>query len=128
MYVWDVLTGTLRYHLEGTSVRFSHAGDILAVVKDDRTIELREGISSALIRSLNNIPPRIWSIAFNFADTLLAVGSDGGLITIWSIATGTQVQTLQCSLPYDDMDISGVMGLTEGQRTALSALGAIQIE
>ncbi len=56
----------------------------------------------------------------------LASCGDDGDINIWALASGEKVQTLRRDRPYERMDISGVLGLTEAQRATLRTLGAIE--
>jgi WD40 repeat protein len=58
--------------------------------------------------------------------TKLASCGDDGAIMLWDLASGEHLQTLRRDRPYERLNITGIRGLTEAQRTALSALGAIE--
>jgi hypothetical protein len=45
---------------------------------------------------------------------------------LWNLHTGEQIQTLRHDRPYERMDITGLTGVTEAQRTSLIALGAVE--
>ncbi|MEW5958460.1 MAG: hypothetical protein AB1801_12085 [Chloroflexota bacterium] len=47
-------------------------------------------------------------------------------IKLWDVRTGECLQTLRADGPYVRMNISGATGLTETQRAALKALGAVE--
>src|SRR6266699_3706188 len=51
---------------------------------------------------------------------------DDGAINVWELASGEQLRTLRRDRPYERLDISGAKGLTQAQKTSLSALGAIE--
>ncbi|HIK39655.1 MAG TPA: hypothetical protein IGS51_03660, partial [Thermoleptolyngbya sp. M55_K2018_002] len=46
-------------------------------------------------------------------------------VRLWDAKTGECVQVLRSDRPYEGMDITGVAGLTEPQKSALIALGAV---
>jgi len=56
----------------------------------------------------------------------LASCGDDGAIVLWDLHSGEQLQTLRRDRPYERLDISGVKGLTQAQKTSLRALGAIE--
>jgi WD40 repeat protein len=56
----------------------------------------------------------------------LASSSSDGTIKLWAVQTGECVQTLRSDRPYERMNIAGAQGLTEAQRAALKALGAVE--
>ena len=45
---------------------------------------------------------------------------------IWEIETGECLKTLRSDRPYEHMNIAGVTGLTEVEKTTLKALGAVE--
>ncbi len=57
---------------------------------------------------------------------LVASCGDDGAINIWDIESGEYLRTLRSDRPYERLDISGVKGLTEAQRTTLRLLGAVE--
>ena len=65
----------------------------------------------------------------------MAVSADGRLVAsggfdetvrIWEAQTGTLLQVLRSPGRYEGVDITGLTGITEAQRTALLALGAVE--
>ena len=50
---------------------------------------------------------------------------DDGVIMLWDLHTGKQLQTLRRDRPYERMDITGLTGITPAQRASLIALGAV---
>jgi hypothetical protein len=45
---------------------------------------------------------------------------------IWDLRSGKHLRTLRHERPYERMDITGIRGLNEAQKTSLRALGAIE--
>jgi WD40 repeat protein len=58
--------------------------------------------------------------------TKLASCGDDGAIMLWDLRSGEHLQTLRRDRPYERVNITGIKGLTEAQRTALRALGAVE--
>jgi WD40 repeat protein len=67
-------------------------------------------------------------VAFTPNGTILISSSDDETMRLWDVSTGRSIATLRTPGPYDSMNITGATGLTEGQRTTLKALGAIETE
>jgi WD40 repeat protein/transcriptional regulator with XRE-family HTH domain len=51
---------------------------------------------------------------------------DDGTISIWDLQSGEHVRSLRRDRPYERLEISGVKGLSEAQKTTLRALGAME--
>ncbi len=132
--LWNAETGEclhiLRGHSQGIrSIAFSPGGELLASSSDDQTICLWDVAGSPLEqprRILRGHAGRIRTIAFSPDGKTLASGSDDGTIKLWDVQAGTCIQTLRSDRPYERMSITGVRGLTDGQKSALRALGAIE--
>jgi WD40 repeat protein len=89
-----------------------------------------------MCQPLAGLPPRlrhiltghgdwVWMVAFHPDGQTLASCSDDATIKLWSVADGTCLQTLRTPDPYAGMRIRGVRGLSDAQRNALIALGAV---
>ena len=57
----------------------------------------------------------------------LASGSVDRTIKIWNIETGECIKILS-DRPYENMNITGVKGLTDAEIATLKALGAVEDE
>jgi WD40 repeat protein len=57
---------------------------------------------------------------------VLASSSDDQTIRFWDIQTGECLKILRSERPYEGMDITGAVGLTEAQKVTLKALGAVE--
>ncbi len=56
----------------------------------------------------------------------LASCGDDNTIQIWDVQTAEHLQTLRRDRPYERLNITGIRGVTEAQKTTLRALGAIE--
>ena len=66
------------------------------------------------------------SVTFSPDGTILASSSGDETIKVWDWHTGECLRTLHAPGPCDGMNISGVTGITEAQRSALRVLGAVE--
>jgi WD40 repeat protein len=64
-------------------------------------------------------------LAFCSHKNILASSSQDGTIKLWDVTTGACLKTLRNERLYERMDITGVRGLTETQKTVLENLGAL---
>jgi WD40 repeat protein len=79
-----------------------------------------------LLKTLQGHTNQVWAVAFSPDGQTLASGSSDETIKIWDIETGKCLQTLRAERPYEGINIAGVKGLTEAQKIALKALGAVE--
>jgi len=84
-------------------------------VQSGECLALRQGHQGA-IQSLRVSPD----------GSMLASCGDDGAINIWDLQSGEHLRALRRDRPYERLDISGVKGLTEAQKTTLRALGAME--
>ena len=56
----------------------------------------------------------------------LASCGDDGAIMLWDLYSGEHLQTLRRERPYERLNITGIRGLSEAQKSTLRALGAIE--
>jgi len=67
----------------------------------------------------------VYAVAMSRDGTLLASGSFDGTTRLWDIASGACVRVLRDDRPYERMNIRGLKGITDAQRSALLTLGAV---
>jgi WD40 repeat protein len=107
-------------------VALSADGSLLAAGGVDGSIGLwnaSDGLSRSLSRGHAG---EVWAVSFS-ADGRLAVSSGlDGTMRLWDIAgSGTELRVMRPDRPYERMDITGLSGVTDAQRRALLALGAL---
>ena len=129
--LWEVQTGravgTLSGHAAAVrSVAFCPRTGLLASGSDDQTVRLWDtaAMTPPLVMECDASPVR--SVAFSPNGAMLASGSYDGVIRMWDPPTGERVRDLMSARPYQGMNISGVTGLTEDEKSTLLALGAVE--
>jgi WD40 repeat protein len=75
---------------------------------------------------LGEHPQFALGVAFSPDGSSVASIGKEGFLCIWNIRTGEQTHVLKAPLPYEGMNITGVTGITDAQRAALKALGAVE--
>ena len=129
--LWDAKTGDCLKTLEGhdgwiQAIAFSPDGTLLASSSTDLTAKLWDVATGACLKTLTGHGKWLQSVCFSPDGTCLATGSEDETIKLWQVQTGECWQTLRADRPYENLDITDVKGLTEAQRAALKALGAIE--
>ncbi len=129
--LWDTRTGECIRTLSGHrgivyAVAFSLDGNTIASSSDDQTIRLWNVNTCDCIMTLEGHESTVYCVAFHPDMNILASGGHDGVIKLWNMDTGNCEKTLKTDRPYEDMNITGVKGLTDDQRAMLRALGAIE--
>ena len=106
------------------SLLFSADGKTLTSSSADKTIRSwnMEMGCTAVLQSHQNW---VWSLVQSQDHGVLLSGSQDETIQAWSLETAAHLKTWRCSRPYENMIIANTTGLTEAQKVALKALGAI---
>jgi len=68
----------------------------------------------------------VWSVVFSPDGQILASAREDGTIRLWDVQTGEHLDTLQPDRPYELMNIAGVTGINEAQKTTLKTLDAVE--
>ncbi len=85
-----------------------------------------EDSTKELICIMHKHSNRVRTMAFSSnGDRLVSSGEDG-VIMHWDIPSGNLITEFKCDGPYERMDITGLIGLTEAQKSTLQILGAIE--
>ncbi|MEH2253715.1 WD40 repeat domain-containing protein [Nostoc sp.] len=131
--LWDVSTGECLQTLTGHSNRvrsvvFSPNGQMLVSCSDDQTLKLWDSGTGENLRTFEGHQKVVWSVAFSPDAQMLASGSKDETIKLWNVETGECLKTLRANRPYEEMNITGVIGLTAATKATLKALGALVID
>ncbi|HET9220883.1 MAG TPA: hypothetical protein VFO07_00180, partial [Roseiflexaceae bacterium] len=131
VHAWDVGSGQRLELWSGSDitaelVAFSQDGATLACVRSDQAIEIRHASTGAVLQMLRGHRGAFLSIAFSPTQPILASSGWNGTIRLWNVETGACLHTLHAPGPYAGMNIAGVTGISETQKAALWALGAVE--
>ena len=129
--VWDLQTGQRLHTLVGHTATVCELalhpdGVLLASCgSGDQTVRLWDWASGV---PLGVLPQDAWvvSLAFSPDGQTLLVGCEDGQLRLWNVQTGQCIRVLRAPGPYAGMNITGVTGISDAQKAALQALGAIE--
>jgi predicted NACHT family NTPase len=129
--LWDINSGECRNILEGhislvRSVAFSPDGQTLASGSGDSSVRLWDINNGKCRNILQGHTSWVSSVAFSPDGQTLASSSSDQTLKLWDVKTGQCLKTLITERPYEGMNITGVIGLTETEKTTLKALGAVE--
>ncbi|MBD2533594.1 NACHT domain-containing protein [Nostoc flagelliforme FACHB-838] len=131
--LWDFGTNkclkTLQDHVSSVvSVTFSPNGQMLASASEDKTVKLWNVSTGECLKTLQGHTNLVSSVVFSPDSKTLVSSSFDETIKFWDITTGNCRRTLRAVRPYEQMNVTGVVGLTEATIATLKALGAVEDE
>jgi WD40 repeat protein len=107
---------------------FSPDGTMLVSGSHDQTVRLWDVNTGECLKVLRGHDNWVWSVAYSPDGYRIATASQDETIKLWDAKTGECLKTLPVPKPYEGMNITGVMGLTDAQKATLKALGAVELE
>jgi len=127
---WDGNTGEYISSLQGHNLAvrmavISSDCQILASCSYDQTIRIWDINTGQCLRVLRGHTSPVNSVFFGKDTQVLVSGSGDGTVKCWDSQTGDLLKTLRPSRPYEGIDVTGVTGITEAQKTTLKLLGAV---
>jgi WD40 repeat protein/transcriptional regulator with XRE-family HTH domain len=131
LFVWEVHDG------ERVQAFAGHGGIVSAVTWDPSGERLISGGSDGRLRWWQVHTGECMRVQEAHAGTIrslkvspdgrrLASCGDDGAIMLWDLERGEHLRTLRRDRPYERLNITGIRGLTEAQKTTLRALGAVE--
>ena len=127
--LWDIHTGEcLKTFHDRTSSVWSVAFtlDSKTIISSSETVKIWDVSTGECLRTLQGHTNGVRSIAISSDDKILVSGSFDETLKIWDFNTGECLKTLRSERPYEEMNITGVTGLTEVEKATLKALGAVE--
>lgn len=136
--LWEAHTGELQQILTGhqdwvygvafSPVRPETPGGsvLLASCSADKTICIWDSRHGQLLTRLYGHTNAIRSLAFSADGSILASGSIDETVKLWDMRSGVCFCTLRAPGPYAGLNILGATGISEAQKAALRALGAVE--
>jgi WD40 repeat protein/DNA-binding XRE family transcriptional regulator len=128
--LWDAESGQPRATLHGHAgevsyVALSEDGRLVASGGMDGTVRLWSAESGRPLHTLQGHGGGVWGVALSGDASIVASGGDDGAVRLWDASSGTSRHVLRGERRYEALDITGLSGITEAQRSALLALGAV---
>src|SRR5206468_103224 len=100
-------------------------GKLIASGGTDGTVRLWEASTRRPAATLCGHTGTVAAVAVSADGDLVASGSFDGSVKLWETSGGACLRTLRPERRYERMDITGLTGITDAQRQALVALGAV---
>jgi WD40 repeat protein len=129
--LWEMRSGkclrVLTCHGRVWSVRFSADGQQLVSGSDDKTISLWSVQSGECLTTMTGHTGEVHATTFLGDQPTIASSGQDGTLKLWNSTTGVFIKTLRDKRPYEQMNITGVTGLTAAQKETLCTLGAIEV-
>ncbi len=131
IFVWDARSGERLYSLSEPSgvvyaLAWNPTGGMLVSGGSDGMLRWWDLQHGECVRVRKAHQGAVQSLKLSPDGQRLASCGNDGTINIWGLESGERLGTLRRDRPYERVTISGLKGLTQAQRAALRALGAVE--
>jgi WD40 repeat protein/transcriptional regulator with XRE-family HTH domain len=131
LFVWDVQRGERVHSIAAHpgmvyTVAWSPTGTVLVSGGGDGMLRWWDVEREECIRVRRAHQGTVQRLQVSPDGSRLAGCGDDGAITLWNLHSGEHLRTLRRDRPYERLNITGIRGLSEAQKTSLRALGAIE--
>jgi WD40 repeat protein len=109
-----------------TTVAWSPSGELLLSGGDDGSIRWWNVKSEECIRAQEAHQGAVKELKVSPDGSRFATCGDDGVIQIWDLHSGKILRTLRRDRPYERLNITDVIGLSEAQKASLCVLGAFE--
>ena len=129
--LWDLDSGKCISTLHGHTSRvnsliFDSNSRFLISGSSDSTVKVWDMDTQNCIKELSSDGSPVWAISLSSDDKLAAVGTLDSTIRIWDLESEECIKSFSMKNIYQNMNITGVKGLTAAETSTLKALGAIE--
>jgi WD40 repeat protein len=129
--LWNGRTGESLVVLRGGSgevwsVAVSADGQLVVAGFETGIIKVWAAGTGEKLATLVGHTGTIWGVGISADGHMVASGGFDATVRLWQSATGECLRTLRAERRYERMNITGLTGVTETQRAALLALGAVE--
>ncbi len=129
--IWEIDSGKCLQILTGhlnslLSVAFSPNGQMLVSGGYEPIVKLWDLQTGECIGTLEGHHNWIRSVLFTPDGQTIVSGSQDQTIKFWHTETGECLRTMRAPRPYEQMNITGISGLTTAERETLKLLGAVE--
>jgi WD40 repeat protein/transcriptional regulator with XRE-family HTH domain len=131
LIVWDAQSGEWVQTFAGHSgvsfaVAWSPSGELLISGSGDGFLRWWDIQSGHCVREQKAHQGTVQALKVSPDGSILASCGDDGAILLWDIENGELQHTMRRDRPYERLNITGIRGLSEAQKSSLYALGAFE--
>lgn len=129
--IWDTKTGMCLHTLRGHqsvlwSVVFSPDGSRVASAGFDGSVKIWNVQTGQCLTTLVGHTGGLFTVSFHPNGRVLASSSRDGTIRLWDLESGECLSILRPPQIYEGLNITGIRGITEQQKSMLLSLGALE--